>query len=584
MTFTSWQFGVFVAIVFAAYYLPAAAAVSGPAAGASRACSSTDTASRNCCALLARRGARNLSLPGRWHCENRAGLAAGRHRLQSRAARVLQIQARCSSIRRRPAWSASAPLDFLLKLPLPIGISFFVFHNISLLVDLTRQKHGAADAGRRLPLHHLLSAAGFRPDHARGTCSCRRSCRNISRTSPFVEAAKWILTGFFFKLYVANNLNEMTSYMELPALRDAADPGPLAAGFPLQLSDLRRLLRLFGDRDRPRAAVRLSPADQLQSALYLDLVLRVLDALAYLAVDLAADLSLRPPRRQPPWDWRTYLNLMIVMGLGGALARRGPQLRCAGPAARAAAGARTALPDALLRSTRAGAIERRGMTVFFSASPCSGSSSSCRISIMRSATSRACSRRPPIPIRPKLFYSLALLYALPVLIQHLGIQSVLAGDVARAEPYLYGAMAALMCTRRRVPNDVLHLFPVLGTDGETCPPLRWLIKCGAGAAIVLIACGFATVRFGSGLQMPATTTRDGTLIALSRYLQASRCPMSCWSAARSRSASGRNILQRPGCVNSALAGALRSPGLRSSRTSRASRARSGRGECSRPPH
>jgi hypothetical protein len=35
----------------------------------------------------------------------------------------------------------------------------------------------------------------------------------------------------------------------------------------------------------------------------------------------------------------------------------------------------------------------------------------------------------------------------------------------------------------------------------------------------LIACGFATVRFGSGLQMPATTTRDGTLITLSRYLR-----------------------------------------------------------------
>ena len=50
--------------------------------------------------------------------------------------------------------------------------------------------------------------------------------------------------------------------------------------------------------------------------------------------------------------------------------------------------------------------------------------------------------------------------------------------------------------------------------------VRWLIKCGVGAAIVLIACGFATVRFGSGLQMPATTTRDGTLITLSRYLRA----------------------------------------------------------------
>jgi hypothetical protein len=49
--------------------------------------------------------------------------------------------------------------------------------------------------------------------------------------------------------------------------------------------------------------------------------------------------------------------------------------------------------------------------------------------------------------------------------------------------------------------------------------VRWLIKCGAAAAIVLIACGLATVRFGSGLQMPATTTRDGTLNALNRYLR-----------------------------------------------------------------
>src|SRR6202011_1585622 len=38
-----------------------------------------------------------------------------------------------------------APIDFLLKLPLPIGISFFVFHNISLLVDLTRQKSASPD-------------------------------------------------------------------------------------------------------------------------------------------------------------------------------------------------------------------------------------------------------------------------------------------------------------------------------------------------------------------------------------------------------------------------------------------------------
>jgi hypothetical protein len=49
--------------------------------------------------------------------------------------------------------------------------------------------------------------------------------------------------------------------------------------------------------------------------------------------------------------------------------------------------------------------------------------------------------------------------------------------------------------------------------------VRWLLKCGCAAAIVLVACGFATARFGSGLRMPATTTRDGTLMTLSRYLR-----------------------------------------------------------------
>src|SRR5581483_6731721 len=46
-----------------------------------------------------------------------------------------------------PAPTGLAPLDVLLRLPLPIGISFFVFHNISLLVDLTRQKQRPDLAG-----------------------------------------------------------------------------------------------------------------------------------------------------------------------------------------------------------------------------------------------------------------------------------------------------------------------------------------------------------------------------------------------------------------------------------------------------
>jgi hypothetical protein len=47
--------------------------------------------------------------------------------------------------------------------------------------------------------------------------------------------------------------------------------------------------------------------------------------------------------------------------------------------------------------------------------------------------------------------------------------------------------------------------------------LPWLAKCGLAAVVVLAACGFARAWFGNGLQLPATTTRDGTLITLNRY-------------------------------------------------------------------
>ena len=49
--------------------------------------------------------------------------------------------------------------------------------------------------------------------------------------------------------------------------------------------------------------------------------------------------------------------------------------------------------------------------------------------------------------------------------------------------------------------------------------VRWLVKCGAAAAILLTVCGFATARFGGGLCRAATTTRDGTLISLGRFLR-----------------------------------------------------------------
>lgn len=49
-------------------------------------------------------------------------------------------------------------------------------------------------------------------------------------------------------------------------------------------------------------------------------------------------------------------------------------------------------------------------------------------------------------------------------------------------------------------------------------PLRWFAKFGIAALGLLLACGLATAWFGNTLQLPSTTTRDGTLITMNRYV------------------------------------------------------------------
>jgi hypothetical protein len=46
----------------------------------------------------------------------------------------------------------------------------------------------------------------------------------------------------------------------------------------------------------------------------------------------------------------------------------------------------------------------------------------------------------------------------------------------------------------------------------------WFGKCGLSATLFLVACGIAAARFGHALQLPATTSRDGALVTLNRYV------------------------------------------------------------------
>lgn len=49
--------------------------------------------------------------------------------------------------------------------------------------------------------------------------------------------------------------------------------------------------------------------------------------------------------------------------------------------------------------------------------------------------------------------------------------------------------------------------------------LSWLVRCAAAAGALLLGCALATARFGTGLQQPAVTTRDGSLVTLNRYVR-----------------------------------------------------------------
>jgi alginate O-acetyltransferase complex protein AlgI len=144
--------------------------------------------------------------------------------------------------------------------------------------------------------------------------------------------------------------------------------------------------------------------------------------------------------------WRTWLNIMIVMGLGGLWHGAALGYLAWG----AMHGALLVLERMLLgkvdANSRWEAIARplRIGVVFFCVSMLwiffklpNFEHALAYVSGMFNASL--------IPGQAKLFNSLALLYSLPVIVQHLAPASLLEAARRRAEPYLYGLMAALMC-------------------------------------------------------------------------------------------------------------------------------------------
>jgi alginate O-acetyltransferase complex protein AlgI len=438
MTFTSWQFGAFAAIVFVLYYLPplktfqvqllVVASLFFYGYGQVELLPLLAVAVLGTYLFLA------LAL------ENRTlwlpiGIAFNLALLAFFKYKFLFLDPHA------PTLSGVTPMDFLLRLPLPIGISFFVFHNISLLVDLTRR------TAPRPSLSDVFLYIIFFPQLVSGPIT--RAENFLPQIKPkiladvaFIDAARWIVSGYFFKLYVANNLNEFTAYMDFPLYEtlQPTDRWLLVILYSYQIyadffgysAIAIGLGLLFGYRlpinfDLPYMSASFS---EFWTRWHMSLSnwLRT-----YLYIPLGGNRH---------GTLRTYFNLIVVMGLGGLWHGAGLSYLMWGlmhglllAAERPLLGRLDKTNSGVLRAIRIAVVFFcvTMLWIFFKLPNFDHAAS--YIAGMFAAGKN--------PNPPKLFYALALLYALPVILQHLRIGLLAEGRFKRWEPYVYGLMLAL---------------------------------------------------------------------------------------------------------------------------------------------
>lgn len=126
--------------------------------------------------------------------------------------------------------AATQPGHFLLHIPLPIGISFYTFQGISLLVDVYRDRALPAERQElptqkpfRKALLHDIFYVGFFPQLVAGPIVKAQDFLpqirpKYWRDIDWEAAFRALVVGYFLKGVVADNLAEFTHELSLPSL------------------------------------------------------------------------------------------------------------------------------------------------------------------------------------------------------------------------------------------------------------------------------------------------------------------------------------------------------------------------------
>lgn len=116
--------------------------------------------------------------------------------------------------------------EFLLKIPLPIGISFFTFEGISLVIDVWRDKKSDKETTLVVPsfvrhAQRTLFFISFFPHLIAGPILKAHDfypqiSNKIFKDIVWESAFKSLVTGYFLKMVVADNLKNFTFWIAYP--------------------------------------------------------------------------------------------------------------------------------------------------------------------------------------------------------------------------------------------------------------------------------------------------------------------------------------------------------------------------------